>query len=61
MNVGSRIHNFTVRRVREFPEIPAKLWEMEHEETGAQLAWLERREENKCFSIALPWIVAHSL
>ena len=52
MNVGTKIHNFTVKRVREFPEIPAKLWELEHDKNGAQLCWLERADENKTFSIA---------
>ena len=52
MNVGTKIRNFTVKRVREFPEIPAKLWELEYDKNGAQLCWLERADENKTFSIA---------
>lgn len=52
MNVGTSIHHFTVKRVRELPEIKARLWEMEHEKNGAQLVWLDRADENKTFSIA---------
>ena len=56
MEVGSSIHHFTVRRVRELPELKAKLWELEHEKNGAQLVWLERADENKTFSIAFKTI-----
>jgi len=52
MQAGSSIHGFIVKRVRELAEVPAKLWEMEHEKTGAELCWLERPDENKAFSIA---------
>ena len=56
MEVGSRIHHFIVRRVRELPEIKARFWEMEHEKNGAELVWLERADENKTFSIAFKTI-----
>ena len=52
MQVGTTLHGFTVERVRELPELQAKLWEMTHEKTGAQLCWLDRADENKAFSIA---------
>lgn len=52
MKVGTELHGFTVRRVRELEEIQAVLWEMEHVKTGAQLCWLDRPDENKAFSIA---------
>lgn len=52
MQVGTMIHGFLVQRVRDLPELPARLWEMEHEKTGAQLCWLDRDDENKAFSIA---------
>ena len=51
MQVGTRIHGFEIKRVRELPELQARLWEMEHEKTGAELIWLERADENKAFSI----------
>ncbi len=56
MQVGTRTHGFTVRRVRELPELSAKLWEFVHDRTGAQLVWLDRADENKCFSIAFKTI-----
>ena len=46
MQIGSRIHGFAVTRVRELKEMEARLWELEHEKTGAQLLWLERADEN---------------
>ncbi|MBR0354325.1 MAG: insulinase family protein [Oscillospiraceae bacterium] len=52
MQIGTKIHGFTIQRVRELPELGAKLWEMEHDRTGAELIWLERADENKTFSIA---------
>ena len=52
MQVGTKLHGFTVERVRELPELNAKLWELRHEKTGAQLCWLDRKDENKAFSIA---------
>lgn len=52
MQAGSKLHGFQVTRVRELPELSARLWEMTHEKTGAQLCWLDRADENKAFSIA---------
>ena len=52
MKVGTILHGFAVQRVRELDELQAKLWEMEHIKSGAQLCWLERADENKAFSIA---------
>ena len=56
MQTGELLFGFEVRRVRELPELGAKLWELEHKKTGAQLCWLERRDENKAFSIAFKTI-----
>ena len=56
MQAGSKIHGFTVKRVRELTELSANLWEMEHDKTGAQLIWLDRADENKAFSIAFKTI-----
>lgn len=52
MEVGANLYGFTINRVRELPELSAKLWEMTHEKSGAQLCWLDRADENKAFSIA---------
>lgn len=49
---------FRVLSKRPLDELDAVLWEMEHEQTGAKLVWLDRAEENKTFCIAFqtqPW------
>lgn len=56
MEIGSVIHHFRVCAVRELPELEAKLWEMEHVKNGAKLVWLDRKDENKTFSIAFKTI-----
>ena len=52
MEIGTQINGFEVKRVRELPELKARLWELEHRKTGAALCWLDRADENKTFSIA---------
>ena len=52
MQKNDVICGFRVERVRPIEELHATLWEMRHEKTGAELAWLERKDENKAFSIA---------
>ena len=52
MELNERICGFTVLACRELPELEAKLYEMEHEKSGARLVWLDREEENKTFGIA---------
>ena len=47
-------HGFLETRSTPLPELNATLHEMEHQQTGARLAWLERAEENKTFGIAFP-------
>lgn len=49
---------FQVLSKRPLDELEATLWEMEHEQTGAKLIWLDRAEENKTFCIGFqtqPW------
>ena len=46
------IHGFRTASVRELKELDAVLHEMEHEQSGARLVWLERPDENKTFAIA---------
>ena len=52
MKEQERLHGFVVTRVRHFTELGGNLIEMEHEKTGAKLAWLDRPDTNKSFSIA---------
>ena len=35
MQVGTYIHGFEIKRIRELPELEGRLWEMTHEKTGA--------------------------
>ena len=56
MQTGTIIQNFRITSVRPIPELNCRLWEMEHEKTGAQLAWLDRADENKTFGIAFKTI-----
>ena len=56
MQTGTIIQNFRITAVRPIPELDCRLWEMVHEKTGAQLAWLDRADENKTFGIAFKTI-----
>lgn len=56
MQIGSVINHFMVKKLRNLPEIDAKLWEMEHESSGARLVWIDREDENKAFGIAFKTI-----
>ena len=38
MQPCANLHGFAVKRVRELPELAAKLWELEHEKSGAMCA-----------------------
>ena len=52
MKPNEILHNFTVQSVTELPEVPGRLWRMTYAKNGAELAWLEREDENKTFAIA---------
>ena len=49
MQINETIHGFRIARVRPVEELHATLWEMKHEKTGAELCWIERKDENKAF------------
>lgn len=51
MKAGEKIFGFTVKRVRPIDELEGALYELEHEKTGAQLVWLNRKEQNKTFLV----------
>ena len=52
--MNTPLHGFTEIRQAPLPEFDATLHEMEHEQTGARLVWLERDEVNMTFGIAFP-------
>ena len=56
MQIGTVIHNFRITDMRPIRELDCRLWEMEHEKTGAKLVWLDRPDENKTFGIAFKTI-----
>lgn len=52
MTKGTKISGFIVRRVRHVDELNGDLIEMDHEQSGAQLCWMDNQETNKLFAIA---------
>ena len=51
LTVGTNIHGFTLRRVRDVPGTGAQLVEMVYEKTGTELVWYKTDEPNKLFNI----------
>ncbi len=49
--VGEKIHGFTVRSVTDLPDVKGRLVRMTYEKNGADLAWLDRDDDNKTFAI----------
>ena len=60
LNTGSRLHGFTVTRVRPIPGKDAGLVEMLYEKTGTELVWVRSGETNKLFSIAFKTVPENS-
>lgn len=56
LQVGDHLHGFLINRVRPVEDAAGTLYEMTHEKTGAQLAWLYRKEDNKTFCIGFKTI-----
>lgn len=52
MNIGERIHGFTVRRAKYISEVAGALYELRHEKHGTPLVFLDREDTNKSFYIA---------
>lgn len=52
LQVGTKLHGFTVERVRKVEELSGTLYEMRHDKTGAELCWMDNGELNKLFSVA---------
>ena len=64
---GASLHGFTVKSVTKLPEVRGRLVRMTYEKNGADLAWLDRDDDNKTFAIVFRTIpeddtgVAHIL
>ncbi|MBO5907974.1 MAG: insulinase family protein [Clostridia bacterium] len=51
MKIKDKIHGFTVTEIENIPEVAGKIYMMEHEGSGARLAYLDRDESNMTFAI----------
>ncbi|MBQ3201575.1 MAG: insulinase family protein [Clostridia bacterium] len=49
-------HHFTYKQVKPVEELGGRLWELEHEKSGAKLVWLDRPEENMAFAVSFKTI-----
>lgn len=56
MENNQLMNGFRVVNVHQVPDVKGTLYEMVHEKTGAKLAWLDREDDNKTFSIAFKTI-----
>lgn len=56
MQKNDIIHGFRVEYAQELSEIGATLWRMTYEKNGADLIWLERKDDNKTFAITFKTI-----
>lgn len=56
MKKNDVIHGFRVEYSQELAEIGATLWRMTYEKNGADLIWLDRKDDNKTFAIAFKTI-----
>lgn len=56
METNDVIHGFRLVRKRDLPDTNGTLYEFNHEKTGAQLIWHDRKDENKTFTITFKTI-----
>ena len=52
VSVGERISGFLVKSVEALPDVEGRLVRMVYEKNGAELAWLDRDDDNMTFAIA---------
>ncbi len=52
MRPGDVRHGFALKEIVDLPEVGGRLWRMEYEKNGAELAWLERQDDNMTFGIS---------
>ncbi|MGN0853622.1 MAG: insulinase family protein [Kiritimatiellia bacterium] len=51
LQVGDVLHGFAVKSIVELPDVQGRLVRMSYEKNGADLAWLDRDDDNKTFAI----------
>ncbi|KAF2134269.1 hypothetical protein P153DRAFT_363241 [Dothidotthia symphoricarpi CBS 119687] len=49
--VGEQLHGFTLRRVKQVPELELTALHLQHDRTGAEYVHIAREDANNCFSI----------
>lgn len=49
--VGEQLHGFTLKRVKEVPELELTAVELQHDKTGAEYLHIARDDSNNVFSI----------
>ena len=54
MKTNDRLYGFIITGATDIPECAGTLYMLEHEKTGARLAFLDREDNNKSFAIAFP-------
>ena len=69
--VGEKVSGFAVRSITDLPDVNGRLVRMEYVKNGADLAWLDRDDDNKTFAISfrtlpdddtgVPHIIEHSV
>lgn len=52
LETGSEICGFRIEKCTGVPDVGGRLWRMTYEKNGAELIWLERRDDVKTFVIA---------
>ena len=50
-SVGAQLHGFTLKRVKEVPELELTALELQHDKTGAAYLHIARDDANNVFSI----------
>lgn len=50
-NVGEQLHGFTLKRVKQVPELELTALHLQHDKTGAEYLHIARDDSNNVFSI----------
>jgi hypothetical protein len=48
---GEQLHGFTLKRVKQVPELELTALHLQHDKTGAEYLHIARDDANNCFSI----------
>ena len=60
LEIGKKIHGFTVNEAKAVPTLSATLYTLSHEKSGARMVFIDREDINKTFSIAFKTIPTDS-